>query len=167
MPRPPEPSELLENRKIQLKSTQIFPKSLEIECRLKNSTLCRFQIRSCVHLHVGNTFRDLKESFWGGDPAQCPGFKNSQKKMCPRDNKVGCAIVDALEPEFSDQMTDFVSWCWDYKVADVISSLAIWKERRVGSLKCGARVSQVSQDCSAEHTPDAYLPSKLSPVNKE
>jgi len=38
--------------------------------------------------------------------------------------------LDVLDPEFQGHMTDFVSWCWDYKVTDVLSSLHGWDQRR-------------------------------------
>merc|ERR1712157_693101 len=37
--------------------------------------------------------------------------------------------------------THFVSWCWDYRVLDVISSLKVWSDQQTEDLE-GHRLSQ-------------------------
>merc|ERR1711972_727000 len=50
----------------------------------------------------------------------------SQEKVCPRDGRLGCALVDAVEPRFRGQATHFISWCWAYRVETMLGALDRW-----------------------------------------
>jgi hypothetical protein len=70
------------------------------------------------------TFYDLEQHFWKRDGAT--GFLGSQGKLCPRDGRLGCALVDAVEPRFRGRATHYVSWCWAYQVSNKQGALERW-----------------------------------------
>ncbi|CAE7260102.1 ACBP4, partial [Symbiodinium necroappetens] len=41
-------------------------------------------------------------------------------KVCPRDSRVNCSIVDALDAPAQGRATHFVSWCWRYRLEVVV-----------------------------------------------
>ena len=47
-------------------------------------------------------------------------------KICPRDGKPGCSIVDAVDDRHKGKVTHFVSWCWQYKLQDFVSAIGSW-----------------------------------------
>ncbi|CAE7032449.1 rngB [Symbiodinium natans] len=49
-------------------------------------------------------------------------------KICPRDGKVNCSIVDALETPRRGKATHFVSWCWAYSLDDVVDAIRSWTQ---------------------------------------
>merc|ERR1712232_413715 len=58
------------------------------------------------------------------------GFRGSGEKMCPRDGQQGCAIVDVLDECDADEATQYLSWCWAYKVEQVLASLRTWHDAK-------------------------------------
>merc|ERR1711972_750957 len=50
-------------------------------------------------------------------------------KICPRDGKVGCSIVDAVTFEHHGRANQFLSWSWGYKMTAVIGALAEWMKK--------------------------------------
>ncbi|CAE7242902.1 rngB [Symbiodinium pilosum] len=49
-------------------------------------------------------------------------------KICPRDGRPNCSIVDALPPEHHSPTTHFVSWCWHYTLEVVVSGVWLWAQ---------------------------------------
>ena len=49
-------------------------------------------------------------------------------KICPRDGRLNCSIVDALVPPQQGKATHFVSWCWQYSLDNVVDAIAVWLE---------------------------------------
>lgn len=61
----------------------------------------------------------------------CPHFAHGEQglgynKICPRDGKPHCSVVDALEDGLSGKVSHFVSWCWAYSLEDVVSAVEGW-----------------------------------------
>ena len=75
---------------------------------------------------VDPTFLQLKECFWLGED------KIGQDLFCPRDGKLGCALVDLLPPQDRKRQNYFMSWSWQYSLRQLTSALQIWQaqERR-------------------------------------
>eukprot|EP00438_Fugacium_kawagutii_P011250 Skav203727 [mRNA] locus=scaffold2895:10693:21856:- [translate_table: standard] len=48
------------------------------------------------------------------------------QKICPRDGKPGCSIVDAVDERHRGPVTHFVSWCWQYTLSDFVSAIGAW-----------------------------------------
>jgi len=53
-------------------------------------------------------------------------------KICPRDGKKGCALVDTLPVDMRAKCTHFLSWAWAYRLSTVCDSLHEW----VGTTHC-------------------------------
>eukprot|EP00931_Biecheleriopsis_adriatica_P100334 TRINITY_DN7559_c0_g1_i1.p1 TRINITY_DN7559_c0_g1~~TRINITY_DN7559_c0_g1_i1.p1 ORF type:complete len:983 (+),score=160.81 TRINITY_DN7559_c0_g1_i1:103-3051(+) len=75
------------------------------------------------------TFRKLQATCWGDE--NCEGFCGSQEENCPRDGKMGCAIIDTLDDRFPQRgfrgrFTHYLSWCWDYSCHHMVSGLNSW-----------------------------------------
>jgi len=65
-------------------------------------------------------FRDIaKVLFRNPDGVGC-------EKMCPRDQKIGCSFVDAVDELHRGEATQFVSWCWQYTLSQVVGALTNW-----------------------------------------
>lgn len=47
-------------------------------------------------------------------------------KTCPRDGKAGCSIVDAIDERYRGRATHFMSWSWNYRLADFESAIRRW-----------------------------------------
>jgi len=47
-------------------------------------------------------------------------------RVCPRDGRPGCSIVDALAGPHRGRCTHFVSWCWNYTLSEVVSAIGQW-----------------------------------------
>ena len=47
-------------------------------------------------------------------------------KVCPRDSRVNCSIVDALDAPAQGRATHFVSWCWRYRLEVVVDAVHTW-----------------------------------------
>ena len=67
------------------------------------------------------TFLRLKEVFW-----RCKD-KLGQDLYCPRDGKLGRALVDLLPPKHRQRQNYFMSWSWQYSVGEVRDALQMWK----------------------------------------
>ena len=67
-------------------------------------------------------FYVLKDAFFFGDD---PIGKNIP---CPRDARLGCALVDALPRHVRRQSTHYLSWTWKYTVGTVQDALSSWLE---------------------------------------
>ena len=50
------------------------------------------------------------------------------RKICPRDGRPNCSIVDALPLEHHSPTTHFVSWCWHYTLEVVVSGVQLWAQ---------------------------------------
>ena len=66
------------------------------------------------------TFNDLKDAFWLCDNPI------GQEVLCPRDGRIGCALVDWLPTCHRRQQTHFMSWTWRYSLGQIRSSLEMW-----------------------------------------
>ena len=62
---------------------------------------------------VDPTFLKLKEVFWLKD------HKLGQDRYCPRDGKLGCALVDLLPFQHRKRQNHFMSWSWKYSLGQV------------------------------------------------
>ena len=70
-------------------------------------------------------FYDLKDAFFfTTDPIAI-----GSDKVCPRDGKMGCALVDVLDHCHRRECTHFLSWTWGYSVNLVRSSLTAWTDQ--------------------------------------
>ena len=65
------------------------------------------------------TFYALKDAFFYGDEPMPLG----KDRICPRDGRYGCALVDTLSPRFRRKSTHYLSWTWKYTVSLVQDSL--------------------------------------------
>ena len=79
------------------------------------STVSRFH-----HLRLILLFNIVQTQFFPRAPGK--GFG----KMCPRDDRVNCSFVDALEQPCRAKATHFVSWCWRYTLDDVVDAIHTW-----------------------------------------
>eukprot|EP00438_Fugacium_kawagutii_P023311 Skav226248 [mRNA] locus=scaffold1218:695462:697357:- [translate_table: standard] len=70
---------------------------------------------------VDPTFLRLKEVFW------CCEDKIGQDLCCPRDGKLGRALVDLLSPKHRQRQNYFMSWSWQYSLGQVRNALQMWK----------------------------------------
>ncbi|CAL1150599.1 unnamed protein product, partial [Cladocopium goreaui] len=86
-----------------------------------------YLLHDFVHLaqqrsqEVDPTFLRLKEAFW-----LCKD-KVGQDLYCPRDGKLGRALVDLLPPKHRQRQNYFMSWTWQYSVGQVRNALQMWK----------------------------------------
>ena len=86
-----------------------------------------YLLHDFVHLaqqrsqEVDPTFLRLKEVFW-----LCKD-KVGQDLYCPRDGKLGRALVDLLPPKHRQRQNYFMSWSWQYSVGQVRDALQLWK----------------------------------------
>lgn len=85
--------------------------------------------------YVVNVFPTLASSATGQENpdfyAICPLFAHGSNglgvnKICPRDGRPQCSVVDALEETYSGKVTHFVSWCWAYYLQSVVSAVEGW-----------------------------------------
>ena len=63
---------------------------------------------------VDPTFLRLKEVFWLAD------HKLGQDRYCPRDGKLGCALVDMLPFQHRRKQNHFMSWSWQYSLGQLL-----------------------------------------------
>ena len=71
-------------------------------------------------------FYDLKDAFFlSADPIGI-----GSDKICPRDGKLGCALVDVLDRCHRRACTHFLSWTWGYSLNLVRSSMRAWIDQR-------------------------------------
>ena len=68
------------------------------------------------------TFIDMKEPFWFLEDPTPIGIDI----FCPRDGKLGCALVDWIPPEHRRQQTHFMSWTWKYTIGQLRSALEMF-----------------------------------------
>eukprot|EP00435_Cladocopium_sp_Y103_P035331 s230_g9.t1 len=86
-----------------------------------------YLLRDFIHLardrsgKQNPTFIELKESFWLCDD---PIGKSTR---CPRDRRLGCALVDWIPPKERHLQTFFMSWTWRYSVQQIQSALEMWQ----------------------------------------
>ena len=55
-------------------------------------------------------------------------------RVCPRDGRPNCSIVDALPAPDRAKATHFVSWCWQYTLEDVTDCLQTWIQESGGAV---------------------------------
>ncbi|CAE7262880.1 unnamed protein product [Symbiodinium sp. CCMP2456] len=66
------------------------------------------------------TFNRMKETFWlQGDPI-------GQSIICPRDGRLGCALVDWLPRADRREQTHYLSWTWMYTLDKLRSALEMF-----------------------------------------
>jgi hypothetical protein len=69
------------------------------------------------------SFHDLVKPFFLGPSAiGCD-------KICPRDGRRGCALVDSLPRHYRGKCTHFLSWTWSSKLSTVREALGRWADR--------------------------------------
>ena len=67
------------------------------------------------------TFNDMKSAFWlAADPI-------GEHVQCPRDGKMGCALVDWIPKDERRAQTHFLSWVWGYHISQVKSALRMYR----------------------------------------
>ena len=67
------------------------------------------------------TFNDMKSAFWlAPDPI-------GEHIQCPRDGKMGCALVDWIRKDERRAQTHFLSWVWGYRISQVQSALRMYR----------------------------------------
>lgn len=60
-----------------------------------------------------------------GHELQPLGFNGSSTKVCPRDGKIGCSILDTLDRRHRGRAGVFVSWVWRYTASTMMT--ALWR----------------------------------------
>mmetsp|Transcript_7593 Transcript_7593/g.19340 ORF Transcript_7593/g.19340 Transcript_7593/m.19340 type:complete len:910 (+) Transcript_7593:59-2788(+) len=66
------------------------------------------------------TFHDLKNAFFFTDQPIGADI------VCPRDGRLGCALIDTLSPQHRQRATHFLSWTWAYSISIVRDALRHW-----------------------------------------
>ena len=61
-----------------------------------------------------------KDAFWLTAPAIGCDI------LCPRDGRLGCALVDWILWEYRREQTHFLSWTWKYTLSEVKSALQVY-----------------------------------------
>ena len=61
-----------------------------------------------------------KDAFWS------TGLAIGCDVLCPRDGRLGCALVDWIPGEYRREQTHFMSWTWKYKLSEVKSALQVY-----------------------------------------
>ena len=70
------------------------------------------------------TFFDMKSSFWlQNDPI-------GHDIVCPRDWRMGCALVDWIPRVHRREQTHFMSWSWMYSLEQLCSALKVFMRNR-------------------------------------
>ena len=69
------------------------------------------------------TFNDMKEAFWLKEE-QAPIGKDI---VCPRDGRLGCALVDWIPRADRRPQTHFLSWTWKYTMGQLRSALEMFR----------------------------------------
>jgi hypothetical protein len=69
------------------------------------------------------SFHDLVQPFFLGPDAI------GHDKICPRDGRRGCALVDSLPFKYRKRCTHFLSWTWSSKISTVREALKRWADR--------------------------------------
>jgi hypothetical protein len=69
------------------------------------------------------TFHDLVQPFFLG-----PGAIG-RDRICPRDGRRGCALVDSLPRQYRRRCTHFLSWTWSSRLSTVREALKRWADR--------------------------------------
>lgn len=64
-------------------------------------------------------------SRFAGNDATAPHGENIE---CPRDEKLGCALVDAMDSAFTGPITHYLSWTYDSHVVQFVSGITLWFE---------------------------------------
>ena len=67
------------------------------------------------------SFMDMKSGFWLADNPI------GQDLRCPRDGRLGCALVDWIPRAERRQQTHFMSWTWQYRLGQVTSALQSYR----------------------------------------
>ena len=62
-----------------------------------------------------------KDAFWLTTGAAIGG-----DVLCPRDGRLGCALVDWIPREYRREQTHFLSWTWKYTLTEVKSALQVY-----------------------------------------
>ena len=63
------------------------------------------------------TFNDMKSAFWLCDDPIGHDIR------CPRDGRMGCALVDWIPRLDRREQSHFLSWTWQYSLSDLQSAL--------------------------------------------
>ena len=66
------------------------------------------------------TFNDMKDAFWMCDEPL------GHDVRCPRDGRMGCALVDWIPRAGRQEQSHFMSWTWRYSIGQIRSSLEMW-----------------------------------------
>jgi len=62
----------------------------------------------------------------GANPDHCKGLN----QICPRDDQLNCAVVDALEVEGKAETSNyFLSWSWGYECKMFVKTLTAWMKQ--------------------------------------
>ena len=70
------------------------------------------------------TFIDMKSSFWlQNDPI-------GNDVVCPRDWRMGCALVDWIPRVHRREQTHFMSWSWMYSLEQLCGALKVFMRNR-------------------------------------
>ncbi|CAE7940922.1 BGLU42, partial [Symbiodinium necroappetens] len=67
------------------------------------------------------SFMDMKSGFWLTDNAI------GRDLRCPRDGRLGCALVDWIPRTERHEQTHFMSWTWQYRLSQITSALRSYR----------------------------------------
>ncbi|CAE7470005.1 unnamed protein product [Symbiodinium necroappetens] len=67
------------------------------------------------------SFNDMKDAFWMCDEPL------GHDVRCPRDGRMGCALVDWIPRSGRQEQSHFMSWTWRYRLSEVQSALQIFQ----------------------------------------
>eukprot|EP00931_Biecheleriopsis_adriatica_P072907 TRINITY_DN4728_c0_g2_i1.p1 TRINITY_DN4728_c0_g2~~TRINITY_DN4728_c0_g2_i1.p1 ORF type:complete len:1378 (+),score=201.84 TRINITY_DN4728_c0_g2_i1:86-4135(+) len=72
-------------------------------------------------------FYELKQAFFFPAPGTHTAIGSDI--TCPRDGRLGCALIDTLSSDFRKPATHFLSWTWGYTVSSLSDGLQNWMQQ--------------------------------------
>eukprot|EP00439_Symbiodinium_sp_Y106_P078214 s482_g17.t1 len=118
----------------ELRTAQAESLRVELEQRAQRSLLAGVSMRYLLSKDFTElardraggddpTFNDLKQAFWL-DEAPI-----GEDVLCPRDRRLGCALVDWIPEVDAPPQTHFMSWTWRYRLSQVQNALEMYQQQ--------------------------------------
>jgi len=90
-------------------------------------------------------FHDMAASFFHGPEAI------ARDQVCPRDGKMGCALVDILTVQQRGTANVFLSWVWSYSLRTFQEALSNWIEQTDDTIQTGEPMFFVCFFCNNQY----------------
>ena len=116
-----------------LSQSQVLDQAQEIRKRQSSSAGVSLQYLLSSHFEElatsrtgleNPTFHDMKTGFWCGEDAL------GRDIVCPRDGKLGCALVDWIPRVYRRQQTHHLSWSWKYTLGEIRSAMRLFMQNQ-------------------------------------